>query len=79
MDSRKESEAKDTRRTYYIIAVSGYITILLVAPVVLFLLLGFWLDSFFHTGHIFVISGVIIGFVGSVFNVFKVMELINKL
>jgi F0F1-type ATP synthase assembly protein I len=79
MDSSGESEKRETRKTYYILAISGYITVFLVAPVVLCLVLGLWLDSFLHTTPLFVILGVIIGFAGSIINVFKVMEIINKL
>lgn len=77
--SEKISSAKERRKVLYIIAIGGQITILLVAPVVLFLLLGFWLDSFFHTRPLFIILGVIFGFIGSIFNVFRVMEIMEKI
>lgn len=70
---------KEKRKLYYIIAIGGQITILLVGPVVFCLLLGFWLDSFFHTTPLFTIIGVIVGFVGSIFNVFRVMKIIDKM
>lgn len=65
-------------RLIYIAAISGQITILLVGPVVFFLLLGLWLDSFFHTSPVFIVIGVIVGFVGSIFNVFRVMKITDK-
>ena len=70
---------KEKRKIYYIIAIGGQITILLVGPVVFCLLLGFWLDGFFHTTPLFTIIGVIVGFVGSIFNVFRVMKIMDKM
>lgn len=79
MDSRKTATARDKRKFYYIAAIGGQITILLVGPVVFCLLLGLWLDSIFNTGPLFIIFGVIVGFVGSIFNVFRVMEIMDKM
>lgn len=70
---------KEKRKIYYIIAIGGQITILLVGPVVFFLFLGFWLDSFFYTTPLFIILGVIVGFIGSILNVFRVMKIIDKM
>lgn len=70
---------KEKRKIYYIIAIGGQITVLLVGPVVFCLLLGLWLDSFFHTTPLLIIIGVIVGFVGSIFNVFRVMKIIDKM
>jgi len=69
---------KEKSRIYYIIAICGQVTVMLVGPVVGCLLLGLWLDGFFHTTPLFVIIGVIAGFVGSIFNVFRVMKIIDK-
>lgn len=75
----KSSAKKEKRKIYYIIAIGGQITVLLVGPVVFCLLLGLWLDNVFHTGPLFIIAGVIIGFIGSIFNVFRVMEIMEKM
>jgi F0F1-type ATP synthase assembly protein I len=79
MDDQKKAAAKENRKFYYIVGIGGQITILLVGPVVFCLFLGFWLDSIFHASPFFIILGVVIGFIGSVFNIFRVMEIINKL
>jgi F0F1-type ATP synthase assembly protein I len=79
MDSLKSSISGEKRKFYYIVAIGGQVTILLVGPVVFCLLLGFWLDSYFHTSPFFIILGVILGFIGSIFNVFRVMKIIDKM
>lgn len=79
MDNGKASKDREKRKFYYIIAVGGQITFLLVGPVVFCLLIGLWLDSYFHTAPLFIIIGVIAGFVGSIFNVFRVMKIIDKM
>lgn len=73
------SVMKEKRKFYYIIAVGGQMTVLLVGPVVVFLLLGLWLDNLFGTSPLFIILGVIIGFAGSIFNVYRVMEIMDKI
>lgn len=70
---------REKNKIYYIIAIGGQITALLVGPVVFFLLLGLWLDNTYHTSPLFIILGVIIGFIGSIINVFKVMRIIEKM
>lgn len=70
---------KEKRKFYYIIAIGGQITALLVGPVVFCLLLGLWLDNTFYTSPLFVVLGVIIGFIGSIFNVFRVMKMMEKM
>lgn len=69
---------KEKQRLYYKIGITAQITFLLVGPVVLLLFLGLWLDNLLHTSPLFVILGVIFGFIGSIFNVFRVIELMNK-
>ncbi|MBU3978897.1 AtpZ/AtpI family protein [Patescibacteria group bacterium] len=69
---------KEKRKIYYIIAICGQVTVMLVGPVVGCLLLGLWLDSIFHTSPLFIIIGVVIGFIGSIFNVFRVMKIISR-
>lgn len=47
--------------------------ILLATPVVVLLGIGFFLDKLFNTGHILLICGGIIGFVGGMYNVYKLL------
>ena len=70
---------KEKRKFYYIVAIGGQITFLLVGPVVFCLLLGLWLDSYFHASPFFLVLGVILGFIGSIFNVFRVMKIMDKI
>ncbi len=77
--NQKDPKTKDSRRLYYGVIGAMEVTFLLVGPVVVSLFIGFWLDNTLHTSPLFIILGVIIGFIGSVYNVFKVMKLIEKL
>ena len=65
-------------KTTFFILIGMSTAILLAAPVVILLFLGIFLDSVFHTGRTFMISGIIIGFVGGTFNVFRLMEMMQK-
>jgi|GEM_PF-5610205 len=56
------------------IAVWSNAVILLVAPVIILLLIGLWLDRTLHTTPIFIITGVIAGFLGSIVNVYRLSK-----
>lgn len=76
----KESKEKNggNKQFYVVAGLVGQVTLLLVVPVVGFLILGLWLDSFFHTTPLFLILGVVLGFAGSIVNVFRMMKMLDK-
>lgn len=78
MNKAIENYQKDRSKFYVSLGLAGQVTFLLVGPVVVCLFLGFWADNFFHSTPLFIILGVIIGFAGSIFNVFKIMKMMDK-
>ncbi len=76
---QKESDSREKRRFYVAVGMAGQVTLLLVGPVFVLLIVGLWIDEIFYTTPLFIILGVILGFVGGVFNVFKVMKKMDRL
>jgi F0F1-type ATP synthase assembly protein I len=62
---------KDTKKMLSTIVIGTQVVAQLVAPVIIFLLLGLWLDKNLHTTPWCLITGVIIGFIISIWNTFK--------
>lgn len=60
------------------LAVLLNLTAQLVAPVIGLLLLGLFLDKILHTGYLFLIGGVIIGFLASIATTYKIIRRIDK-
>lgn len=73
----KGNDKKENKKFYYVLGLAGQVTFLLAGPVVVCLFVGLWADSYFRTTPLFIIIGVILGFSGSVFNVFKVMKIVE--
>lgn len=79
MDLNVEKEVKNKKRFIFIAGLAGQVTFMLVGPVLLCLFLGLWLDSFLNTSPLFIVTGVILGFTGSIYNVFKIMKIIDRM
>jgi ATP synthase protein I len=62
----------------FFVLVGMSTAILLAAPVIILLLVGFALDTFLHTKPTFMLIGVIIGFVSGIINVSRLMKVIQK-
>jgi len=75
MEAKEQSEQKN-QKTFIIVAMST--AILLVSPVITLLVLGYFLDKFFHTAPLFLLLGVSIGFISGVMNVFKLLRVTQK-
>ncbi len=73
-DEKIKSEEVQRGLLYYVIYFGEKVIFLLVVPVVFFIVVGFWLDNIFHVSPFFVILGVVIGFIGSMLNVLRVMR-----
>jgi F0F1-type ATP synthase assembly protein I len=65
-------------KTTFFILVGMSTALLLASPVIILLFLGIFLDSMVHTGKLFTIGGIIVGFVGGIFNVFRLMQMMQK-
>jgi F0F1-type ATP synthase assembly protein I len=69
----KDQSQQNNYKMFLIIGMST--AILLVSPVIILLILGYFLDNLFHTSPLFILVGVSLGFVGGVMNVFKLMRI----
>jgi len=52
--------------------------ILLVSPVIILLVLGYFADKIFHTAPLYMIMGIVVGFVSGVINVFRMVQLMQR-
>ena len=50
----------------------------LVAPVIALLFVGLWVDTTLHSSPVFLIVGVIAGFISGIISVFRITNLFNK-
>lgn len=74
----REQTVKPKSKTTFFILVGFSTAILLAAPVVILLFVGNFMDSLFHAGKTFTILGIIVGFIGGIANVFRLMQLMQK-
>ena len=51
---------------------------LLVTPVLILLLVGYFADKIFHTSPFFILFGIGIGLIGGTINVFKLLQAMQK-
>ena len=76
MQTEKELQPKS--KTTFFILVGFSTAFLLAAPVVILLFVGMFLDSIFHTAPTYLTLGIIVGFIGGIANVFRLMKLMQK-
>jgi F0F1-type ATP synthase assembly protein I len=75
----EQKEIKENKTTYKLFIIMAMSTaILLVSPVLILGALGYFLDIFFHTAPVFLIIGSIIGFISGIFNIFRMMKLMQR-
>lgn len=72
----KNNELKST--TTFLIMMGMSTAFLLVIPVLALLTLGFFLDKFFHTAPILMLVGIGIGLIGGTFNVFRLLQAMQR-
>ena len=70
---------KKNNGLFLAITIAGQVSLLLVGPVVVFAGMGIWLDNFLKSSPVFLSTGAVIGFIGSVIGVFKVIKIMEKL
>jgi len=75
---KEKRDVENNKKFFLKLGLIFQVTTMLVGPVVAGLFVGYWVDNFFHTTPLFLIVGVILGFVGSVVNVFEVMKISEK-
>ena len=76
MEQKGSNENKTTYKFYLIMAMST--SILLVSPVFIMGLFGYFLDKFFHTAPLFLIFGGVVGFISGIINVFRMTKLMQR-
>ncbi len=77
MPNEQESTPQSKSKMGYFIVISAGTVILLATPVVVLLFLGLFLDNYFNTKPVLVITGVVIGSVGGIVNIYRLMKLMK--
>jgi F0F1-type ATP synthase assembly protein I len=54
--------------------MAGSTAVLIAGPVILSLLLGLWLDGLMGTSPVFALIGGLLGFVGSILSLLKILK-----
>jgi len=76
---QKDKTKKENRTTYKLFIIMAMSTeILLVSPVLILGIIGYFLDKIFHTAPLYLIIGGIVGFVSGIMNVFRMMRLMQR-
>ena len=73
-----KEKLQSNSKTSFFILVGMSTAILLAAPVIILTFLGIFFDSLFHTGKLFLIIGVIAGFIGGMINVYRLLSLMQN-
>jgi F0F1-type ATP synthase assembly protein I len=76
MTAQENSESKS--RTTFFIMMGLSTSFLLVTPVLALLAIGFFVDKYFHTTPFYMLLGIGIGLVGGTFNVFRLLQSMQK-
>lgn len=76
MVAKQNNEPKTT--TTFLIMMGMSTAFLLVTPVLILLLIGFFADKTFHTTPFFMLVGIGLGLVGGTFNVFRLLQAMQK-
>lgn len=76
MEAKKNLKSQSKATFFILVGMST--AILLVAPVIILLIVGFALDSFFHTSPTMMLLGAGIGFLSGIINVSRLMKLMQK-
>jgi F0F1-type ATP synthase assembly protein I len=65
-------------KVYYSLTIALSIVILLVSPVLSLLIIGYFIDNFSHTTPTFMSIGVVLGFLGSLVNITKLLKVVKE-
>jgi len=69
---------KDNFKTFYALSIAWQLGFLIVAPILGFLLVGFWLDKLFNTKPIFMVIGLFVGVVVTIHEVHNLLKPFTK-
>lgn len=76
MPAKQKNRANTT--ISFLIMLGMSTAFLLVTPVLILLLIGYFADKIFHTSPIFLLMGIAIGLVGGTVNVYKLLMAMQK-
>lgn len=76
MENKKLKQPRSKKAFFILVGMSALI--LLAAPMGILLILGFALDSFFHTAPTFMFMGAGIGLVSGIINVARLMKMMQN-
>lgn len=71
---KKISKINDIQKQSFVLAKYSNIGYYLIAPLLLGVFIGFWLDSYFNSKPVFVLVFLALGFVSTIYNLFRVIK-----
>lgn len=69
---------ENKNRLFIKLSLVGQAAIMLIAPVLVLLFLGIWLDDILKTSPMLTIAGTFSGFIGSIYNIYKIITRLEK-
>ncbi len=69
----KLQKLKERSKLSYALILSSSISFLIILPTVLLFLTGMGLDALLHKSPVFAISGAVIGFLSSFYNIYRLL------
>lgn len=60
------------------ILILAQAAVMLAAPVLIFLFAGLWLDDLLNLSPVFTITGITLGFLGSILNIYRLIKHLEK-
>ncbi len=76
MDKKKQTQPRSKKAFFILVGMSA--AILLAAPVLILLIVGFALDNFFHTAPTLMFVGAGIGFMSGIINIARLMKMMQN-
>jgi len=64
---------KNNFKTFYVLSIAWQLGFLIAVPIAGFIFLGAWVDNFFETKPLFLLSGLLVGIVITVYEVYHLL------
>jgi ATP synthase protein I len=55
------------------LALLGYLGFTIAIPIAAFAIAGNWLDGVWHTGHVFVLIGLLLGLISGIYGAYRLL------
>lgn len=69
---------KNNFKTFYAVSLAFQLGFIIIIPITAFLMIGILADRFFHTTPLLIITGIITGFIITVYEVHHILKIIVK-